>query len=102
VETVIVPLELGARYVGVDLRCRDVRMAEHLLNRANIGVILDKMGGEWVPQGMRRNAFEPAFMGIFYDLGVYRLARQRFARRGDKKVVDLNFLKLSPLGKIAF
>jgi hypothetical protein len=46
VETVIVPLELGARYVGVDLRCRDVRMAEHLLNRANIGVILDKMGGE--------------------------------------------------------
>ncbi len=53
--------------VCVDLRRRNIGVAEHLLNGAYIGVILHKMRRERMPQRMRRNAFEPACFGVFYN-----------------------------------
>ena len=42
--------------VGVDLRRRDISMAEKLLHRAQISPPLQKMAGKGVSQHMRRDA----------------------------------------------
>ena len=47
------PLKLLAGNVRVDLCGGDIGMAEHLLNGANIGVILDQMCRKRVPQRVR-------------------------------------------------
>jgi len=39
--------------MGVDLRCRNVGVAEHQLNRAQVGAALEQMGGETVPELVR-------------------------------------------------
>src|SRR6476660_3395128 len=39
----------------VDLRRRDVRVAEHLLHGAKVGAALQKMRRERMPQGVRRD-----------------------------------------------
>ena len=38
--------------VGVDLGGRDVGVAEHRLDRAEVGAVLEQVGGEAVPQHM--------------------------------------------------
>lgn len=43
---------LGDLDMGVDLRRRDVRMAEHLLDGAKIGAPFEKMGRERMAQGV--------------------------------------------------
>ena len=42
--------------MGVDLRGRDIGMAEQLLHRAQIGAPLQQMAGKSVTQHMRRDA----------------------------------------------
>ena len=40
--------------MGIDLRRRDVGMAEHRLHAAQIGAVIEEMAGEGMPQHMRR------------------------------------------------
>ena len=49
-------------HMGVDLRGRDVGMAEHRLHAAQIGVVRQQVAGEGVAQHVRRDALriEPA------------------------------------------
>ncbi len=42
--------------MGIDLRGRDVGMAEQLLHRAQIGAPLQEMAGKGVTEHMRRDA----------------------------------------------
>ena len=42
--------------MGVDLRGRDVGVAEELLHRAQIGAVLQKMAGKGVAEHVRRDA----------------------------------------------
>ena len=48
--------QMGVGHVRVDLGRRDVRVAEHLLDRADVGTILHQVRGERMPQRVRRNA----------------------------------------------
>ena len=49
----------------VNLRCRNIRMAEHFLDNAQIGAVAEQVRREAVPQQMRIN--------IFLQAGVSRL-----------------------------
>ena len=51
----------------VDLRRRNVGVPEHLLDRADIGAVLNEMRRERMPQSVRRNILEAAFFGVFLD-----------------------------------
>src|SRR5260221_2956686 len=42
--------------VGIDLRRRDIGVAEHLLDAAEIGAVIEQMAGEGMAQDMRRDA----------------------------------------------
>ena len=46
--------EAFARDVGVDLRRRDVGMAEQQLDDAEVGAVVEQVGGEGVAQDVRR------------------------------------------------
>src|SRR6476646_8972992 len=41
--------------MGVNLRGRDIGVAEHLLNRAQVRAALEQVGGERVTEGVRRH-----------------------------------------------
>ncbi len=53
VKSLVVLLQLGVCDVRVDLGGRNICMAEHLLNRANVGAVLNEMGGKRMPQSVR-------------------------------------------------
>ncbi len=40
-------------HMGIDLRCRDIGMAQHLLHAAQIGAVIEQMAGKSVAQDMR-------------------------------------------------
>src|SRR3546814_10511806 len=48
-------LQALAQHVGVDLRGRDVGVAQHLLQRAQVGAVVQQMAGEGVAQHVRRH-----------------------------------------------
>ena len=48
----------------VDLRGRNVGVAKHLLDGADVCAVLDQMRRERMPQRMRRDAFEAASFAI--------------------------------------
>ena len=54
----------------IDLRCRDVRVAEHFLDDAQIRAIPEKMSRETVPEKVGINVFfqSGAARVFFYDL----------------------------------
>jgi hypothetical protein len=95
VEAFVGLLQVFAGDVRVDLGRGNVRVAEHLLDGADVGVILDQMRRKRMPQRMRRNPRKPAFFGVFLDKGVNYLSGQRLAVRRDETVVDVNILVLS-------
>src|ERR1051325_9080078 len=43
-------------HMGVDLRGGEIRMAEHLLHRAEVGATFEEVGGKAVAQGVRRDS----------------------------------------------
>src|SRR4029079_19703570 len=47
--------KIFAIHVRIDLRRRDVRVPEHLLDGAEVGAAFEEMGGEGVAEGVRRN-----------------------------------------------
>ena len=55
---------MGVGYVCVYLRRGNIRMPKHLLDRANIGPVLDKMRSERMAQSVGRNALEAASVAI--------------------------------------
>ena len=72
--------------MGVDLRRRDVGMAEQLLHGAQIGAALEQMAGEGVTEHMRRDArrLDPRFQSERLELLAEALPRQMLStRRGE-------------------
>jgi hypothetical protein len=53
-KTVVQALQTLLVDMGVDLGGRDVGMAEHRLHGAQVGAVLQQVGGEAVPQDVRR------------------------------------------------
>ena len=51
--------------VCVDLRCADVRMAKHKLNRTQVGAIFEQVRGKAVAQQMRRDMANFGAIPIF-------------------------------------
>ena len=43
--------------VGVNLRCGDIGVAEHVLDDAQIGAVTEQMRGKAVPEQVRINVF---------------------------------------------
>src|SRR3954462_1707841 len=68
------------REVGVDLRRRDIRVAEHLLQRAQVAAAGEQVRRERVAEGVRAHAvLEPGAAGVALDDLVEPLARQAAA-----------------------
>src|SRR5687768_13446895 len=75
---VIQLLQPSPRDVSVDLRRRDVRMAEHQLDAAEIGAVLEEMGRKRVPEHVRRDVRADAGIArVTDDLHPERLPRHR-------------------------
>ena len=54
--------------VGVDLRCRDRRMAKQCLYAANVGAVLEQVGGKAVAQCVRGYFFHhPGEVRVFFN-----------------------------------
>ncbi len=68
VETVVDFFEVGVGDMGVNLGSGDVGMAEHSLDRSQIGAIHEEVGGETMAQGVGRNMLRDAGeFGVFLD-----------------------------------
>ncbi len=52
-KAIIVLLKLFVSYMSIYLSGRDIGMAEHLLDRTYIGVVLDEMGRKRVTKSVR-------------------------------------------------
>jgi hypothetical protein len=52
-------------YVGVELGCRKIRMAQHFLNGSEVGAAFEQVGGEGVAQevGVDARWVEPRLLG---------------------------------------
>jgi len=57
-------LEMGVGDVGVNLCGRNVGVAEHLLDGADICAVLNEMRCERMPERVRRYVFKAATIGI--------------------------------------
>ena len=88
--------------MGIDLGRGDVCVAKHLLDRADICPVLNKMRGERVSQRMWRDAFEAALFGVSFDEAVDHLTGQLTAGRFDKQVPNLDIFMLSAKREVAF
>ena len=60
--------ELGVCYVGVYLGCGDGFVAEHGLDRTDVGAGAEEVGCEGVAEGVRRDSLcdSGGFGGVFY------------------------------------
>ena len=71
-----------ARDMRVDLRRRDVGMAEHGLDRTQVSAVFQQVRGKRMPQGMRRDvAVDPRLPGAALDNLPETLACQPFPER---------------------
>src|ERR1700740_2569039 len=59
---------------GVERRRLELRVAEQHLDHANVDALLEQMGGEAVPQRMRRHALGDARESLGGDDGAVELA----------------------------
>jgi len=86
----------------VYLSSRDVGMAEHHLDRADVSTILYQMGCERMAKRVGRNVLEAAFIGVFLNEIIDDLSVQRTTCRRHKQILDLDLLLLSAGREIAF
>ena len=74
-------LQTGGVHMGVDLRRRDVGVAEHFLNDAQVGPAGEQMGGEAMPEKVGVDVgFEPGTRCVAFDELPNALRRQFFPR----------------------
>lgn len=67
--------------MGIYLSRKDAFVAEHFLDDSEIGSVLDHMGCEGMPEGMRRDAFaHTSQKGLFLYHVEHGYAAQRFAK----------------------
>src|SRR5688500_14336140 len=79
-------LEARACDVGVDLGRRDIRVAEHHLDRAEVRAMLEQVRGERMPEDVRGDVgADPRFARVPGDLEPYRLAGETTAPDAQKK-----------------
>ena len=77
-----------ARDVGINLRRRDIRMAEQQLHYAQIGAMVDEMGSEGVAQGVGRDGFaDTCDDGAAFNQIPECLSRHGAAARRDKQCI---------------
>ena len=93
---------MGIGDVRIDLCSGNVRVAEHLLDRADIGTILDQVRRERMPQCVRRNAMKAAFFRVFADKLVYDLTVHRPAKWSHEQVLDLDIFFAPAENQVAF
>src|SRR5579859_3442857 len=75
--------------MGVDLRRRNIRVAEHLLDDAQVAAVIEQMAGEAVPQRVRRDVFRDAGAArIFLDEHPDGFSTERLAARRDKHLAE--------------
>src|ERR671911_1535008 len=80
-------LQLLAREVGVELGGREVGVAEHLLDRAEVATARQQMGGEGVAEGVRAHlSLQPSRVGVAKDDLVEALASQRPAAEVEEEL----------------
>lgn len=75
--------EAIGRDVGVDLRRRDVSVAEHFLDRTQVGPVIEQMRREGMTQHVGRNRLADigGAGGVFHDLPDARAVHGIAARR---------------------
>jgi hypothetical protein len=78
-----------ARDVGVDLRGRDVGVAEQQLHHAQVGAVVEQVRGEGVAQHVRRDALlrNADLQRVFLDQVPEHLPRHGGAAHGDENRV---------------
>ena len=64
-------------YVCVDLRGRDIAVAQQGLNRTRVSSVLQKMRRETVTQRVWRNAFDTNLFRVSFDDGPRKLPCKR-------------------------
>ena len=62
--------------VRVDLRRRDIAVAQQRLHRSGIGAVLQQVRRKAVTQGMRRNVFQCCFGSVTFDCDPDKVRRQ--------------------------
>ena len=78
--------EVIACHVGINLSRGDVGMAQHGLNRPQIGAAFQQVARKGVPQRVGRDHFsEPCPKTVTLDQLPKTLAAERFSGPGDKK-----------------
>ena len=65
--TVVSRTQMQVGHVCVDLRGRDVAVAQQSLNGTRIGSMLQKMSRETVAQGVWRNALNTSLFSMSFD-----------------------------------
>ena len=55
------------RYAGIDLRSSDAGVAEHFLDRAQVGAALQQMCGKGMAQQVRRKFGHAYLAAVFLD-----------------------------------
>src|SRR5204862_4161105 len=87
VELLIYPLQTSPRNVCVDLRRRDVGVAEHHLHGAQVGAVFEEVRGERMAQHVRRNVrLDPRHARVAHDLHPERLPRHRTSAARQKEM----------------
>ena len=82
--------------------CRgNVGMAEHLLDGADIGPVLDEMCCERMAKRVRRYISQAAFRGVFLYCEKNNLARHRPSRTTDKHILNADIFLFAAHGDIA-
>src|SRR5262245_47689086 len=77
-ESLVQLLQARPRDVCVDLRRRDVRVAEHHLHAAQVRAVLEEVRREGMPQDVRRDVrLDPRLARVAGDLHPERLPRHR-------------------------
>ncbi len=79
-------LQVGPVNMGIDLSGGNIRMAQHGLNRAQVGPALQEMCGKRVTQGMWSFfSFDPSGKSVATNQLPKALAGQGLARTGQKQ-----------------
>ena len=71
--------------VGIDLGRRNVAVTQQHLHHAQIGAVIEQVGGKGMPERMRRQCHtNPGFSGVLLDQMPESLATHRTAPPGGK------------------